>query len=424
MKKITIFFIAFLFLFISVCTVRASYNSADYRVGVDYYSTSYSEADVFIGQYNQPAVRTLVLSQLQDMANAGVKAIKTPIWLTGPGQGQTNLNRNFPLSTQELENISQYATDVSLIRGKDGNYLDLYLGFGWLNCADYHYAPCGGGWDSYIVPNAEKTFDDFFATIGNLTRPDGKKAVSLAYAEGEVIIGNWDSGAVIKPNTDKFLTILYPYFISDANKYGITPSIYFIIQGPESKILNNSYKNTAYPAINNHASLDYIYPTTEFMRKNNIPIPTRLDMSIYVDASSSGYTTLINRVMDDLKAVYPNNDIGVAETYYFQDPVMRRQMGQAFANRFLTQGEPKEIFFWPGADINGGSAVFQWPYDIASYLPATPGDLNVDGKVDINDYSILMGNFGKTGTGVVGDIDANGKVDVFDYNILVGNFGK
>lgn len=53
-----------------------------------------------------------------------------------------------------------------------------------------------------------------------------------------------------------------------------------------------------------------------------------------------------------------------------------------------------------------------------------PGDLNGDGKVDINDYNLLMGNFGKTGTVIVGDIDGNGKVDIFDYNILVGNFGK
>jgi hypothetical protein len=52
------------------------------------------------------------------------------------------------------------------------------------------------------------------------------------------------------------------------------------------------------------------------------------------------------------------------------------------------------------------------------------GDLNSDGKVDINDYNLLMANFGKVGTGIVGDIDGNGKVDIFDYNLLVGNFGK
>jgi hypothetical protein len=42
------------------------------------------------------------------------------------------------------------------------------------------------------------------------------------------------------------------------------------------------------------------------------------------------------------------------------------------------------------------------------------------------DYAILIADFGKTGTPgwVPADIDKSGKVDVFDYNILVGNFGK
>ncbi len=52
------------------------------------------------------------------------------------------------------------------------------------------------------------------------------------------------------------------------------------------------------------------------------------------------------------------------------------------------------------------------------------GDINGDGKVDIFDYNILVGNFGKSGTGIQGDLNNDGKVDIFDYNILVGNFGK
>lgn len=52
------------------------------------------------------------------------------------------------------------------------------------------------------------------------------------------------------------------------------------------------------------------------------------------------------------------------------------------------------------------------------------GDLNNDGTVDIFDYNILIGNFGRTGTGIVGDLNNDGKVDIYDYNLLVGNFGK
>lgn len=65
------------------------------------------------------------------------------------------------------------------------------------------------------------------------------------------------------------------------------------------------------------------------------------------------------------------------------------------------------------------------------YLQTTPpaslvSDLDVDGDVDIFDYNMLLGDFGKTGTAgfVRADIVKNGIVDIFDYNILLGDFGK
>lgn len=53
-----------------------------------------------------------------------------------------------------------------------------------------------------------------------------------------------------------------------------------------------------------------------------------------------------------------------------------------------------------------------------------PGDINHDGKVNIQDYNQLLTDFGKTGSPgfVATDINKDGKVDIFDYNILVGNF--
>lgn len=66
---------------------------------------------------------------------------------------------------------------------------------------------------------------------------------------------------------------------------------------------------------------------------------------------------------------------------------------------------------------------------IASPAP-TPGgkqgDLNGDGDVDMQDYTILKENFGKTGSPgwIPADIDKSGKIDVFDYNILIGNYGQ
>jgi hypothetical protein len=51
------------------------------------------------------------------------------------------------------------------------------------------------------------------------------------------------------------------------------------------------------------------------------------------------------------------------------------------------------------------------------------GDLNKDGKVNIFDYSIFTGEFGKTGSSVA-DMNFDGKVNIFDYTIFTGNFGK
>jgi hypothetical protein len=43
-------------------------------------------------------------------------------------------------------------------------------------------------------------------------------------------------------------------------------------------------------------------------------------------------------------------------------------------------------------------------------------DLNHDGKVNVFDLSLMLSNWGKTGTG---DLNANGTVDVFDLSKLL-----
>jgi hypothetical protein len=72
------------------------------------------------------------------------------------------------------------------------------------------------------------------------------------------------------------------------------------------------------------------------------------------------------------------------------------------------------------------------PFPTPTNTPSpTPGsgacqgaDIDKNGAVNIFDYNILVGNFGKSGSGLQGDIDNNGTVNIFDYNTLVGNFGK
>ena len=55
-----------------------------------------------------------------------------------------------------------------------------------------------------------------------------------------------------------------------------------------------------------------------------------------------------------------------------------------------------------------------------------PGDANLDGKVDVNDLTIVLTNFGKTGgtSWGTGDFNGDGKVDVNDLTIVLSHFGQ
>lgn len=50
-----------------------------------------------------------------------------------------------------------------------------------------------------------------------------------------------------------------------------------------------------------------------------------------------------------------------------------------------------------------------------------PGDLNNDNQVNIQDLSILLSNYGKTGSG---DLNNDGTVNIVDLSVLMSNYGK
>ena len=58
-------------------------------------------------------------------------------------------------------------------------------------------------------------------------------------------------------------------------------------------------------------------------------------------------------------------------------------------------------------------------------MPTLPGDANLDGRVDINDLTITLSNFGQTGmTWSQGNFTYDGRVDINDLTIVLTNFDR
>ena len=74
------------------------------------------------------------------------------------------------------------------------------------------------------------------------------------------------------------------------------------------------------------------------------------------------------------------------------------------------------------------------PFDYVNqfmYMPAVvlahglDGDANLDGTVDINDLTIVLANYGRTGMGwVQGEFTGDGTVDINDLTIVLAQYGQ
>ena len=79
-----------------------------------------------------------------------------------------------------------------------------------------------------------------------------------------------------------------------------------------------------------------------------------------------------------------------------------------------------------GTTGDGGNMSLNFGYGDGTVfaLHLLPGDANGDGRVDINDLTIVLANFGQTGmTWSQGDFIGDGTVDINDLTIVLANFG-
>jgi hypothetical protein len=360
---------------------------AGYDVGVDYHATAADFINTaFISQYNTPSVRQAVQTQLQGMADRGATLISTRLWLVlEPGTPNTQgaWALTFPMASQEQANLRSYATDVAAIVGSGGNRLRLDLCLLWLGAADFTAgSPAAGLGDTPVsaatyTARVEATTDAVLAAIKAVSRPDGVPVVDLIYLNGEVMIAA--PGEVQpKPNEDWFMTTHYPRFVQVVQQAGFTPSVYFNISDSQADYLTPGYVDLTYPELDGHRSMYWLYRTLHFMHDNSLPLPARIDFSMYVPNdlplnAGTTYAQLIERGLDDADAVLPllgiASSYGVAETYYFPDPVQRRLFGQAFAAEASSGTRLHSLTFWSTPDGGGSGVDNAYPFAIEDYLP-------------------------------------------------------
>ena len=349
---------------------------AGYDVGVDYHSTGTDfGTTAFITIYDQPAVRSLVRSQLQGMADRGATVISTRIWLvTEPGTSNfgESWRATFPLSDQEQANLHAYAQDVAAIQGTGGNRLRLDLCLLWLGAADYTmgtpatglgFTPVSG---DVFTSRLQTTTDKVLAAVTGVNRPDGVPIVDIIYLNGEVMIG-------AKANEDWFMSTHYPRFVSVVKQAGFTPAIYFIVADTQDDVLQNNYIDAQYPVLNNHRSMFWVYRTMRFMSDQGLPIPARIDFSYYVPSTGATYPDLLTRVLNDADATLPSlgaqQSYAAAEAFYFQDPTQLLQYGQAFASEAATSTRLKSVTFWTSPDGGGSGINMAYPFAFEDFLP-------------------------------------------------------
>jgi len=308
------------------------------------------------------------------------------LWLVNePGTPNTHgaWALTFPMTGQEQANLHTFATDVAAVVGSGGNRLRLDLGLFWLGAADFTRGSPAAGLGFTPVSAAtftarlEATTDAVLAAVKGVSRPDGVAVVDIIYINGEVMIG---APGEVQPKANEgwFMTTHYPRFVQVVQQAGFTPSVYFNISDSQANYLTPGYVDVTYPELNGHRSMYWLYRTLRFMRDNSLPLPARIDFSMYVPGDmplNAGVTfaALIERGLDDADAVLPllgvASSYGVAETFYFQDATQRRALGQAFAAEAGTHTRLHAVTFWSTPDGGGPGVNNAYPFSIEDYLP-------------------------------------------------------
>ncbi len=368
-------------------TCKTPVDTNQYRVGVDYHATTSDFTQTaFLSQYHKPSVRNTVLSQLQGMADDGAGIISTRVWMVSK-EGEVpseNYRWNFPPTQQQLDNLRQYVIDVSTIVSPAGKPMELDLCMLYLWCAEYRegtptttLGKCGLTPAQYDAA-MKATHDGIINAVRGIYRPDGQHAVTLLYMDGEVMTAVDDGDPATqweKKNQRWFLAKYYPDFVQKTRAAGMIPFLYFLTSPSEAEALDNDFSDGYLPELNGHRSVYWIYRTLKFMKNTGLPVPERIDFSLYPNPpfEFSNEPTVISRVLDDLEATAEPLlggplRYGIAETIYYHDTASRHRVGKAFAaERQLRGSNPEFVTFWSTPYNGGQTEPSGYPFDIDAF---------------------------------------------------------
>jgi hypothetical protein len=179
-------------------------------------------------------------------------------------------------------------------------------------------------------------------------RPDGIRVVDTIFFDVEVTVGNTDNN---RPNAEWFLITNYPHFFSVASAQGIRPTVYFGADGAQAAVLDDTWIDPNYSILNGHRSMFWVYRGVKFMVDHGLPLPSsRLDFDCYMTSTGATYDQLLQRILDDADATLPSlgapKVYGIPETWYFTDPILRLQYGQALATQAAQNSRLQRVSFW------------------------------------------------------------------------------
>ena len=316
----------------------------EYFFGVNYDSISDDESNGFLGVYDDSGVRTLVQTQLNAMAQEGVRLVITRVRLSA-AEGATPTDNgafNVPPTAQQLANLADYASDV-VGTSSGGDHLRLVLAVEYEGCANYHVgtpATTLGECEWTAAQWQENVYASWVSLATELStvyRADGRPAVTLWYIDTNVRVAMSEADPAKQTESKNqrwFLSTHYEALRDQVQELGQNASLTFLLAPDDEMASNRQFIDYTVPPVSGHGSMYWLYRSLLFLMQNGITRPERLDIAFYpsYEMQYGNMATLVNQTMADLEMLLPSVPQGpdtyaFVETWYPGDATTRRTFG-------------------------------------------------------------------------------------------------